>query len=348
MLLDSEAKKVEVGHDLDSCTANVEAIPFCIDGFHGSIIDTPGFDDTYLTDTAVLRRISDWMDMTYVSASKYLLHPYWLPIQRLNSNNRYRQGVKITGILYLRDITEARMRGSSLKNLAMFRKLCGTSSLANVVFLTTKWDMVSVSDGNRREAQLISDHLQLELASGARTARHNNTRESAVDALRMVLGHEGVALQLQKQLVDEGMALQNTDAGAAIAQDLEAMRIEHVETIHELGEEIENAAAEENEELKSALADRLANVEEMLQQVQADKALLEMDRARDVLAYQKKLDDVAKSTGQSAKGVISAGVSPNSPYGRVAGFGAITSFFLTVLEIVGGRPETNGDVEKEE
>lgn len=68
MLLDPEAKKVEVGHDLDSCTASVEAIPFCIDGFHGSIIDTPGFDDTYLTDTAVLRRISDWMDMTYVSA----------------------------------------------------------------------------------------------------------------------------------------------------------------------------------------------------------------------------------------------------------------------------------------
>lgn len=240
------------------------------------------------------------------------------------------------------------MRGSSLKNLAMFRKLCGTSSLANVVFLTTKWDMVSVSDGERREAQLISDHVQLELASGARTARHSNTRESAIDALRMVLGHEGVALQLQKQLVDEGMALQNTDAGAAIAQDLEAKRIEHVETIHELGEEIENAAAEKNEELKSALADRLAKVEEMLQQVQADKALLEMDRAREVLAYQKKLDDVAKSTGQSAKGVISAGVSPNSPYGRVAGFGAIASFFLTVLEIVGSRPETTEDVEKEQ
>ncbi|OIW24562.1 hypothetical protein CONLIGDRAFT_691936 [Coniochaeta ligniaria NRRL 30616] len=324
LLLDPEAKQAEVGHDLDSCTASVEAIPFNIDGFHGSIIDTPGFDDTYLTDTAVLRRISDWMDMTY------------------------RQGVKITGILYLRDITEARMRGSSLKNLAMFRKLCGTSSLANVVFLTTKWDAVSATDGERREANLIADHLQLELASGARTARHDNTRESATDALRMVLGHEGVALQLQRQLVDEGMALRDTDAGAAIAQDLEAMRVEHVETIHELGEEMENAAAEENEELKSALADRLAEVEEKLQKVQTDKALLEMDRAREVLAYQKKLDDVARSTGQSAKGVVYTGVSPASPDGRLPGFGPVASFFLTVLEILGGGMASNEDVEKED
>ncbi|KAH8903541.1 hypothetical protein BR93DRAFT_884954 [Coniochaeta sp. PMI_546] len=324
LLLEPETKKVEVGHDLDSCTANVEAIPFNVDGFHGSIIDTPGFDDTYLTDTAVLRRISDWMDMTY------------------------RQGVKITGILYLRDITEARMRGSSLKNLAMFRKLCGTSSLANVVFLTTKWDMVSNSDGERREAQLISDHLKLELTSGARTARHDNTRESAVDALRMVLGHEGVALQLQKQLVDEGMSLRDTDAGAAIAQDLDAMRVEHVETIHELGEEIQNATAEENEELKNVLAERLAKVEELLQKVQADKALLEMDRAREVLAYQKKLDDVARNTGQSVKGVVSTGVSPTSPDRRLHGFGPVASFFLTVLDILGGGPDAMEDTEQED
>jgi len=39
-------------------------MPFEIDGFRGSIIDTPGFDDTHLTDTEVLRLISDWMDMT--------------------------------------------------------------------------------------------------------------------------------------------------------------------------------------------------------------------------------------------------------------------------------------------
>ena len=55
-----------VGHDLSSCTAEVEAMPFEVDGFRGSIIDTPGFDDTQLTDTEVLHRISNWMDLTLV------------------------------------------------------------------------------------------------------------------------------------------------------------------------------------------------------------------------------------------------------------------------------------------
>ena len=65
-----------MGHDLSSCTADVEAIPFDIDGHRGSIIDTPGFDDTYLTDTEVLRRISDWMDMTLVPNTPTASHTH--------------------------------------------------------------------------------------------------------------------------------------------------------------------------------------------------------------------------------------------------------------------------------
>ncbi|KAK3366765.1 hypothetical protein B0T24DRAFT_681955 [Lasiosphaeria ovina] len=148
----------------------VGAIPFDINGFRGSIIDTPRFDDTHLTDTEVLRRISEWMDTTY------------------------RQGHKITGILYLREITESKMRGSSLKNLGMF--------------LRHAW----------REAELRADHLQVELASGARTARHDNTRESAQAVLQLVLGNEGLKGVLADRLRKVEEMLRRVQADKALLE----------------------------------------------------------------------------------------------------------------------------------
>lgn len=65
-VLQKEYQEAEVGHGQESCTSNVAAMPFQLDNFRGSIIDTPGFDDTHLTDTEVLTKIANWMERTYV------------------------------------------------------------------------------------------------------------------------------------------------------------------------------------------------------------------------------------------------------------------------------------------
>jgi putative ribosome biogenesis GTPase RsgA len=59
-----DAERAEVGHKTKSCTSDVNSLPFSIDGFSGSIIDTPGFDDTYLSDAEVLQKIANWMEFT--------------------------------------------------------------------------------------------------------------------------------------------------------------------------------------------------------------------------------------------------------------------------------------------
>jgi hypothetical protein len=61
-VLAPSVEKAEVGHDIDSRTSDVKGMPFEIAHFKGSIIDTPGFDDTNLSDTDVLVRISNWME----------------------------------------------------------------------------------------------------------------------------------------------------------------------------------------------------------------------------------------------------------------------------------------------
>jgi len=125
--------------------------------------------------------------------------------------------------------------------------------------------------------------------------------------------------------------LRETDAGAAIGQELVTMEETAAEEIQELGEEIQYAP---NESVKTALADRMAQLEEQVRKVQADKAMLEMDRARDVLAYQKRLDEVAKAARESSQSVITSGVSVNRAQG--SRYGPVMSFLLEVLEILGG------------
>ena len=61
---------VNVGHGLSSCTAEIQPVimdPHPNDPSRRLIfVDTPGFDDTYIDDTEILRRIADWLALSYV------------------------------------------------------------------------------------------------------------------------------------------------------------------------------------------------------------------------------------------------------------------------------------------
>ena len=59
---------MRVGHDLNSCTSDLQYafidIPNRPDRI--VIVDTPGFDDTYTDDADILRRIAVWLASTCV------------------------------------------------------------------------------------------------------------------------------------------------------------------------------------------------------------------------------------------------------------------------------------------
>ena len=63
---------VIVGHDLKSCTAQLTPVIWSIDkpahvqGKRLILVDTPGFDDTYMSDSEILRRIALWLASSYV------------------------------------------------------------------------------------------------------------------------------------------------------------------------------------------------------------------------------------------------------------------------------------------
>jgi len=58
---------LRVGVNLRSCTAEVQvADEFVIDGRRVILIDTPGFDDTHVSDAEILEKIAAFLAITWV------------------------------------------------------------------------------------------------------------------------------------------------------------------------------------------------------------------------------------------------------------------------------------------
>lgn len=82
-------------------TEKVEDYVFQLDQYIVHLIDTPGFDDTDKSDSETLAEVAIWLA------------------------NSYRSQIRLTGILYLHRITDNRLGGCAMKNLKMFKKMCG-------------------------------------------------------------------------------------------------------------------------------------------------------------------------------------------------------------------------------
>ncbi|KAH8693455.1 P-loop containing nucleoside triphosphate hydrolase protein, partial [Phaeosphaeriaceae sp. PMI808] len=206
----------EIGHGLSSMTKEVQAASAEIDGHQITLVDTPGFDDTHLTDTQVLGLIADWLKYTYD------------------------EGTLLSGIVFLHSISSDRMEGSSLKNLDMFRKLCGDENLGNVILANTKWSHIQPNIGYQREQELIQNFWASMIARGSRTTRLGDDQDSAKDVVRTTIPNRAVVLKLQYEL-SMGMHLSETAAGSTIARELVRIQDDYIARLDAAKREMEVA-----------------------------------------------------------------------------------------------------------
>ena len=190
------------------------------------LVDTPGFDDTVRSDTDVLRGISHFLGETY------------------------KQEILLTGIVYLHRITSPRMQGSDVRNMSMFRKLCGDQNLSNVVLVTTHWRQMLAEPngktvGEGRLHELREDFWDDMLRKGSTMMTHDGSDKSAEDILNYLIKRKQPAvLAIQKQLVTEGLDLSDTAAGRELDAKLETQEKKFRKEITELREELEEAQRE--------------------------------------------------------------------------------------------------------
>ena len=203
----------------------------------------------------------------------------------------------------------------------MFRELCGDSTLKNVVLVTNMWGEVSKEVGEAREVELSTNFFKPALDKGAQLTRHHNTIQSAHDIIRRIMRNQPLALQIQRELVDEGKNIVDTAAGEAVNKELNAQIRRHLAELNDVRKEMkalkdkEVEARQELEEETSRLRDQMnkmkmdsdgmaakydeekKRMEEAMRKMQEE---VRQERERAEAAYKEQMEDLNKQLSESA------------------------------------------------
>ena len=213
------------------------------------LIDTPGFDDTTMSDAEVLKEIATWLGDSY--NHRILLH----------------------GIIYLHRITDRRMQGSARRNIILFRQLCGQDALRKVVLVTTMWDQTSEAEGEKREAELIQteDFWGWMVDNGSSYYRHNHTHETAADIVHQLATHnQPIKTTIQRELIDEQRGLNDTSAGRELHTTLTREKEKLVGNFDDMSEQLRIAIQDKDKELESILRHERDRSSDLIRKVELE------------------------------------------------------------------------------
>ncbi|KAL8868084.1 MAG: hypothetical protein Q9174_005229 [Haloplaca sp. 1 TL-2023] len=200
--------------DLDSVTDKVQdyIVNIPLRGsniiYEVHLIDSPGFDDGTVADCKVLTRIADFV------------------------NTHYKLKNTLAGVLYLHDITKAKMGGVGERNLRMLENMVGNDKWDNCTLVTTKWGCTTDRTGEEaREQKLMNkdNYFGEMLHNGDRTASMMRfDPKSKGRALEIIKPHlkRNFEPLISREMVDpEGpmLSLGETSAGRIVADQLEAL-----------------------------------------------------------------------------------------------------------------------------
>ena len=213
------------------------------------LVDTPGFNDTVRSDTDVLRDIAAWLEMAFT------------------------RKIQLTGIIYLHRIVDNRMTGASMRNLRLFKALCGVNALASVVLATTMWDLASERVALHREVELINTEYfwGSMVANGSRVFRHRQGRESAANIVDYLISlRQPVVLDIQHEMVEGRTTLDQTAAGQVLGDFMKG-EISYLEKdLLEIDEELQQAIVLKDESAQKEIVSLRQRLEERIEQSKAD------------------------------------------------------------------------------
>jgi hypothetical protein len=181
-------------------TQEISSYTVTIHEVEHTLVDTPGFEDTNRSDTEILEMLVNWLATSY------------------------RAGQRLRGILYLYRIDETRMKGSSLRNLNMFKQLCGEDFYKYLTLGTTCWSLVDYSNGVSRETQLTNtmSFWKAMIDKGATRVRVPDSAYEARQLVYRIAKRGGSApLQAQKEVVDRGLSFRELQVTQVVKQELE-------------------------------------------------------------------------------------------------------------------------------
>jgi len=273
-------QNVGIGHSLMSHTVGVGIYAYQVSPYRRIyLIDTPGFDDTSRSDTEVLKEVAFFLSQIY------------------------RYHIQLAGIVYLHRITDNRVSGTALKNLNMFKKLCGPEAFGHVVLATSMWnamDSTLAEVGIKRERELVTTagFWGTMHKSGSQVARWTGDGRSAQAIVGKIIEmHDRsgrTVLKIQEQLVNGNLSLEETDAGMEVQREIAAARAKLQEEIDQLREAQKEMERQSNETLAKELAQQRQEFEKQL--VDANEAQEALKVSLRSLVEQKTAEYEARLT----------------------------------------------------
>lgn len=252
------------------------------DGSKVYLVDTPGFDDTYKSDTEILRQIAYWLTAAYESR------------------------VKLSGIIYLHRIQDPRVTGTARKNLLMFQKLCGERGLGSVVLATTMWNAIPKATAEQHEAELKDGFWKTMIENGSKTFRHDEGSDSALKIIQYLIQKQRpVTLDIQRDMVDRGLQLNETAAGKVVVSQADKQNEANKRKLAELRKELEDAIRskdkenqEEIEQLKAETMQKMKTYQEEIEKMKVGRE--ELRRQMDE-QYRKEREELLKKIQENER-----------------------------------------------
>ena len=207
------------------------------------LVDTVGFDDTYRSDTDVLREIATWLADTHV------------------------ERVSLAGVIYMHDIRIPRFTASAAKNMRMFEKLVGEAALSNVVLITNGWDGVYLEQGERRLEELTQNPNMwgTMIKRGSTVERFSGTAQDAQRILKSVLDKKHTTLlNIQQELVDQQLDLSETETGKTLVEEIKNLRADHMRQMANLHNEMKEALESKDIKLCEMITQQQLELKERL------------------------------------------------------------------------------------
>lgn len=232
----------KIGNTLSSCTSTVTSYP-CLHSptsTRYNLIDTPGLDDTLLSDAEHLTSLSTFLNDLYSRPSSQKIH----------------------GIIFLTRITDTRLSASHIKTAQIIRRICGDQWKGRYALMSSMWDLLHQStqewgDARRREREMCRHpqfwgNLSSDTDGEATPFQFHGTRQSAQSVVDWFLTPQNAvwlrnppALLLHSQL-STGKLVSETTAGIYVLGELSEQRAKHLDAVARLRKEIEEAKMERN------------------------------------------------------------------------------------------------------
>ena len=204
----------------------------------------------------------------------------------------YDSKVQLRGIIYMHRIIDPRMSHGGMRNLSMFRKLCGPDPMKHVILLTSFWAEPIGQEQVRREEELRTnpDFWAEMIEEGAQMERFDNTEESALALVENLAQRPRMTLQIQKEMCDDGIPLAQTQAGEQVNEELAEMAKKHAEEIRKLHQELQDALKDADKKLEVTLERELTKSEKKLERMRIQQETLKADRRNEMRVLEQEFD----------------------------------------------------------